>query len=81
MNVPTVTQRLANKDDTKKAKPVVAKGLLPRYEVDGGPLTASQLRQIKKPAPQGDMHSIRISSGPSIAIIESKSDSVKVARP
>ena len=39
--------------DTKAQKP------LPRYEVDGGPLTGSQLRQIKKLAPQGDMHSIR----------------------
>jgi len=32
--------------------------LLPRYEADGGPLTAAQVRQIKKRVPQGTRHSV-----------------------
>jgi hypothetical protein len=35
--------------------------LLPQYEADEGPLTASQLRQIRKQAPQGKMRSVRSS--------------------
>lgn len=35
--------------------------LLPQYEADEGPLTAVQLRQIKKRAPQGKKKSVRSS--------------------
>jgi len=35
--------------------------LLPQYEADGGPLTAGQMRQIKKRAPQGEKRSVRSS--------------------
>ena len=35
--------------------------LLPQYEADDGPLTASQLRQIKQRVPQGSKRSIRSS--------------------
>ena len=35
--------------------------LLPQYEVDDGPLTASQIRQIKKRVPQGTKRSVRSS--------------------
>jgi hypothetical protein len=35
--------------------------LLPRYEADAGPLTATQVRQIKKRVPQGKKHSVRSS--------------------
>jgi len=35
--------------------------LLPQYEADDGPLTATQLRQIKKRIPQGSKRSIRSS--------------------
>lgn len=35
--------------------------LLPQYEADEGPLTAAQLRQIKKRAPQGKKRSMRSS--------------------
>lgn len=35
--------------------------LLPQYEADDGPLTAAQLRQIKKRAPQGKKRSVRSS--------------------
>lgn len=33
--------------------------VLPQYEVDDGPLTATQLRQIKKRVPQGSKRSVR----------------------
>ena len=33
--------------------------LLPQFEADNGPLTAAQLNQIKKRAPQGGKHSGR----------------------
>ena len=33
--------------------------LLPQYEADDGPLTATQVRQIKKRAPQGGKRSVR----------------------
>ena len=33
--------------------------LLPQYEADDGPLTAAQLRQIKKRVPQGSKRSVR----------------------
>ena len=35
--------------------------LLPQYEADDGPLTAGQLRQIKKRVPQGKKKSVRSS--------------------
>lgn len=35
--------------------------LLPQYEADDAPLTAAQMRQIKKRAPQGKKHSVRSS--------------------
>lgn len=35
--------------------------LLPQYEADDAPLTAAQVRQIKKRAPQGKKHSVRSS--------------------
>lgn len=35
--------------------------LLPQYEADEGPLTAAQMRQIKKQVPQGKKHSVRSS--------------------
>lgn len=35
--------------------------LLPQYEADDGPLTAAQLRQIKKQLPQGIKRSVRSS--------------------
>ncbi len=35
--------------------------LLPQYEADDGPLTAAQLRQIRKHAPQRKMRSVRSS--------------------
>jgi hypothetical protein len=35
--------------------------LLPQYEPDDGPLTATQLRQIKKRVPQGKKRSVRSS--------------------
>jgi hypothetical protein len=35
--------------------------LLPQYEADEGPLTASQLRQIRKQAPQAKERSVRSS--------------------
>jgi len=39
----------------------MAAKVLPRYAPDDGPLTASQLRQIRKLAPQGKKGSIRSS--------------------
>ena len=35
--------------------------LLPQYQADDGPLTAAQIRQIKKRVPQGGKRSIRSS--------------------
>ena len=35
--------------------------LLPQYEADEGPLTAAQMRQIKKRVPQGKKKSVRSS--------------------
>jgi hypothetical protein len=35
--------------------------LLPQYEADDGPLTASQIRQIKKHVPQATKRSVRSS--------------------
>jgi hypothetical protein len=35
--------------------------LLPQYEADNGPLTAAQMQQIKKAAPQGTKRSVRSS--------------------
>ncbi|MDB5822538.1 MAG: hypothetical protein JWR21_1242 [Herminiimonas sp.] len=35
--------------------------LLPQYESEDGPLTASQIRQIKKQVPQSTMRSVRSS--------------------
>lgn len=39
----------------------LAARVLPQYEADGGPLTATQLRQIKKRVPQGGKRSVRSS--------------------
>ncbi|TCT08891.1 hypothetical protein [Paralcaligenes ureilyticus] len=33
--------------------------VLPQYDADDGPLTAVQVRQIKKHVPQGSKHSVR----------------------
>lgn len=35
--------------------------VLPQYEADDGPLTAAQVRQIKRRAPQGGIRSVRSS--------------------
>ena len=35
--------------------------VLPQYEADDGPLTATQLRQIKKRVPQGSKRSVKSS--------------------
>jgi hypothetical protein len=35
--------------------------ILPQYEADDGPLTAAQVRQIKKRVPQGGKRSVRSS--------------------
>lgn len=35
--------------------------VLPQYEADDGPLSAAQLRQIRKRAPQGNKRSVRSS--------------------
>ena len=35
--------------------------MLPQYAADDGPLTAAQMRQIKKRAPQGKQRSVRSS--------------------
>ena len=35
--------------------------VLPQYEADDGPLTATQMRQIKKRVPQGSKRSVRSS--------------------
>lgn len=37
----------------------MATRLLPQYEADEGPLTPSQIRQIKKGAPQGKKRTVR----------------------
>lgn len=39
----------------------LATKMLPQYERDAGPLTATQVRQIKKRVPQGTKRSIRSS--------------------
>lgn len=39
----------------------LAMRVLPQYEADEGPLTATQVRQIKKRAPQGGKRSVRSS--------------------
>jgi hypothetical protein len=44
-----------------KALHDLAGKLLPQYESDGGPLTATQVRQIKKRVPQGGKRSVRSS--------------------
>ncbi len=59
------TKRLAKvlgMDETQtihRALHELAARLLPQYEADEGPLTAAQLRQIKKSAPQGTKRSVR----------------------
>ncbi|ABX35778.1 hypothetical protein Daci_3140 [Delftia acidovorans SPH-1] len=35
--------------------------MLPQYEADDGPLTAAQVRQIKKKVPQGEQRSVKSS--------------------
>jgi hypothetical protein len=39
----------------------LAAKVLPQYEPDDGPLTATQMRQIRKHAPQGSKRSVRSS--------------------
>jgi hypothetical protein len=39
----------------------LATKVLPQYEPDDGPLTAAQIRQIRKHAPQGGKRSVRSS--------------------
>ena len=39
----------------------LAVNVLPQYEADDGPLTAAQVRQIKKRVPQGAKRSVRSS--------------------
>ena len=43
--------------NTRSHKPVTKAA--PQYKADDGPLSAAQLRQIKKCAPQGDKLSLR----------------------
>jgi len=45
--------------NTRSHKPVARTA--PQYKPDDGPLSAAQLRQIKKRAPQGNKHSLRSS--------------------
>ena len=45
--------------NTRSHKPVTKAA--PQYKADDGPLSAAQLRQIKKRAPQGEKHSLRSS--------------------
>jgi phosphoenolpyruvate carboxylase len=60
-------QRLAQQlgvDETQaihRALHDLAIKILPQYEADDGPLTAAQLRQIKKRVPQGRKRSVRSS--------------------
>jgi hypothetical protein len=37
----------------------LSKRVLPQYEADDGPLTAAQVRQIKKQVPQGGKRPVR----------------------
>jgi hypothetical protein len=39
----------------------LAAKVLPQYEADDSPLTATQIRQIRKPTPQGSKRSVRSS--------------------
>jgi hypothetical protein len=39
----------------------LATRVLPQYESEGGPLTAAQMRQIRKQVPQGSKRSVRSS--------------------
>jgi len=61
------TKRLADRlgvDETQAihiALQAMAVRLLPQYEADEGPLTAAQVRQIKKRVPQGKKRSVRTS--------------------
>ena len=61
------TKRLAERlgvDETQaihRALRDLAIKLLPQYEADDGPLTASQIRQIKKLSPQTAKRSVRSS--------------------
>jgi hypothetical protein len=60
-------KRLAERlgvDETQaihQALHALAARILPQYEADDGPLTAAQLRQIKKRVPQGTKRSVRSS--------------------
>ncbi len=61
------TKRLAEHlgvDETQtihRALHELALRMLPKYEADDGPLTALQVRRIKKRAPQGGKRSVRSS--------------------
>ena len=60
-------KRLAERlgvDETQaihQALHALAVKMLPQYEADDGPLSAAQLRQIKKRVPQGTKRSVRSS--------------------
>ena len=60
-------KRLAERlgvDETQaihQALHALAVRILPQYEADDGPLTAAQLRQIRKRVPQGTKQSVRSS--------------------
>ena len=60
-------KRLAERlgvDETQaihQALHALAVKILPQYEADDGPLSAAQLRQIKKRVPQGTKRSVRSS--------------------
>ncbi len=60
-------KRLAERlgvDETQaihQALHALAVRILPQYEADDGPLTAAQLRQIRKRVPQGTKRSVRSS--------------------
>ena len=60
-------RRLAERlgvDETQaihQALHALAVQVLPQYEADGGPLTASQVRQIRKRVPQSAKRSVRSS--------------------
>ena len=62
-----LAQRLAEQlgvDETQaihRALHELALKVLPQYEADDGPLTASQVHQIKKRVPQGSKRSVRSS--------------------
>jgi ABC-type Na+ efflux pump permease subunit len=51
--------QFSSRDKKRPSLRYLATKLLPQYEADDGPLTAVQLRQIKKRVPQGAKRSVR----------------------